>query len=86
MKSKHGKPFIVLTAEEKKTTGGQTALIQFSGAFGIQGDVFFIMWKQLQPGKWKPVYKSAAAPNRKGAWFWKEAVMNTNFLCNGDDS
>ena len=76
---------MVLTAEEKKSTGGQTALIQFAGKFKVKGDIFFILWKQLSPGKWKPVYKSAAAPNRKGNWAWHEALLNTNFLCNGNE-
>ena len=75
----------MFTAEEKKSTGGQTALIQFQGQFAVQGDIFFILWKFMSKGKWKPVFKSAASPKLNNKHTWKETVLNTNFICNGDN-
>lgn len=49
-----------ITGEEKQRNGGsQTAVIKLQGFITQEtGPVFFIVWKFLSPGKYKPVYKS----------------------------
>jgi hypothetical protein len=58
VKSQKGKPTVVITAEEKRRTQGATAVMKLTGSFKQSTEIFFIIWKQLSPGNFKPVYKS----------------------------
>lgn len=77
-----GAPQVTITAENIKR-GGQTALLKFHGQFKTSSEVFYIIWKELSPGKWKPVYKSEAQVKQGGQHKFREAVLNTSML--GDD-
>ena len=84
--AKKGKPFIIITSEEKKKDGGMTAVMQLQGHFKkANEDIFFIIWKQISRGKFKPVFKSAAVTTANSLQNWKEAVLDTNLLCNGNN-
>ena len=56
----NGKLHIV--GEEKKQVAGENALITLEGQVNSSNDVFFIIWKFMTPGKYKPVYKSENRP------------------------
>lgn len=66
VKAKKGKPQVVITAEEKKRTQGATAILKLTGHFQKSTEIFFIVWKQLSPGNFKPVYKSEGQPQLGG--------------------
>lgn len=57
-----------ITGEEKKrSAGSQTAVIKLEGNISQEsGPVFFIMWKFMSPGKYKPVYKSEIKSQQRG--------------------
>jgi hypothetical protein len=64
---KNAKPKAVITAEEKKKSGGgATAVMKFTGQFNKSTEIFFIIWKQISPGNFKPVYKSEGQPMMQG--------------------
>lgn len=48
---------VKIVGEEKKESG-QTAIMKLQGSIDQQGPLFFIVWKQLSPGQFKPVFKS----------------------------
>ena len=48
------------------------------------GELFFIVWKNLAPGQYKPVYKSEAQPQQRGKQVWRDMVIDTGLLCNND--
>ena len=54
--------------------------MQFKGNFPQSGEIFYIIWKQLQPGKFKPVHKSEAQPKMKGCQQFREALIDTKLL------
>ena len=83
-KAVQGQPKLVITAEERKSSKGATALIKFTGDFQQSTEVFFIVWKELLPGNFKPVYKSEGQPLINGQRSWHECIIDTNLLCNGD--
>ena len=50
---------ISITGEEKKQGGSsQTINLKLRGSINDSGSVFFLIWKQLMPNKYKPIYKS----------------------------
>lgn len=57
---------LVITGEEKKAVSSETALILLEGEISGGAYVFFIVWKQLSPGKYKPVYKSEIKQANRG--------------------
>lgn len=50
-----------ITAEEKKI-GGECACFAIQAEISAPGQLFYIIWKQLSPSKYKPVYKSEIQP------------------------
>ena len=58
----------MITGEEKKRSqGAQTAVIKLQGNISSEsGPIFFILWKFLSPGKYKPVYKSEIKSLERG--------------------
>lgn len=74
-----------IVAEEKKAGVGQTASCKFQGEISDSGYLFFIVWKQLSPGKYKPVYKSEIKPQNRGRQDWNEFKIDTQTLCNADE-
>ena len=62
------------------------AIMHLVGDFNERTEIFFIIWKETQPGMFKPVYKSEAQPRRKNVQDWHTAVIDTNHLCYGNHS
>ena len=52
-------PMVIIQAEEKKDAESETFVLQFNGQLASNSS-FFIIWKSMSPGKYKPVYKSEA--------------------------
>lgn len=48
-------------------SGNSNVLLQFQAKLNENSSTFFIIWKFLQPGKYKPVYKSEVK-NNSGPW------------------
>jgi hypothetical protein len=67
---------IKITAEEKKA-GGETAYINLKGEITNSGPLFFIIWKNLSPGQFKPVYKSEIQHPTKGCQVWSPVKLDT---------
>lgn len=84
MQAPKGAPQAIITAENVKR-GGQTVIMMLHGQFNTGSEVFYIVWKQLSPGKWKPVYKSEAQVKQGGKHKFREAVLNTTLLGEEND-
>ena len=77
---------IKITGEEKKmSASNQLLLIQLKGNLQTRDYVFFILWKQLSPGQYKPVYKSEIKIAERGHQNWNQFKIDTQTLCNEDD-
>jgi hypothetical protein len=50
------------------------------------GPIFFIVWKQLSPSQYKPVYKSEIKSAERGSQNWNAFKLDTQSLCGGDES
>ena len=74
-----GTPAVIITAENVKR-GGNTAILKFIGQFKTSSEVFYIIWKELSPGKWKPIYKSESQIKQGAGHRFREAVLNTNLI------
>jgi hypothetical protein len=46
--------------------------------------LFFLVWKQLSPGKYKPVYKSEIKSADRGKQTWNEFTSDLHNLCSDD--
>ena len=55
-----------ITAEERKEVASDTAMVKLMGEIGESNYMFFIIWKQLSNGNYKPVYKSEIKKATKG--------------------
>ena len=55
---------------EKKTFSGETAIMRIDGTISDSSQIFFLMWKWLSPGQYKPVYKSELKTAVKGKQRW----------------
>lgn len=55
-----------ITGEEKKMSAGQLCCMQLKGSLNDSGYLFYIIWKQLSPGKYKPVFKSEIQAKVRG--------------------
>jgi len=76
---------VKITAEElSASAGSESAVIQLKGRLPDHGNIFFIIWKQLAPNKYKPVYKSEFKSTERGCQNWNELAIDTGLLCNQD--
>ena len=58
---------IKITGEEKKMgSNSKTINLKLKGKIDDSGSVFFLVWKQLMPNKYKPVYKSEIKEQERG--------------------
>ena len=75
-----------ITGEEKqRTSGSQTAMVKLEGFITQEtGPVFYIVWKFLSPGKFKPVYKSEIKSQDRGKQNWNEFSIDLHNLCSDD--
>lgn len=58
--------------------------MKINGEIQSSGPVFFIIWKFLQPGQYKPVFKSEIKHQQRGIQDWNEVQLDTQTLCNND--
>ena len=72
---------INITCEEKSSRG-QDAYIKFNGRVSASNPVFYVVWKLLASGSYKPVYKSEMKKPVKGIYDWSEFKIDTEVLCN----
>lgn len=61
-----GQPTVTVHAEKVKAGAGHSAILKFKTRFTQSDEIFYILWKELQPGKYKPIYKSEGQPKQKG--------------------
>ena len=71
-----------ITAEEKKMTANSNVVLTFKTKLSEQSGTFFIIWKFLAPGKYKPVYKSEVKSSNSP---WKEFHLDMFSLCTNED-
>lgn len=62
----NGKPKVIIQAEEKKSGVGNTIIMQLNGQLSSSEEIFFLVWKCLKPGQFKPVFKSEIQLKNKG--------------------
>ena len=61
-----------------------TAILKLSTQQSGKG-YFYIIWKTLNPGEFKPVYKSEGSTYQNGKQVWRDAIIDTLMLCNAED-
>ena len=75
-----------ITGEEKKQgSNSKTINLKLKGSVNDSGQIFFILWKQLTPNKYKPVYKSEIKSQQRGRQDWNEMSISQDMLCQEDD-
>ena len=76
---------MTVNAEEKVEKTSETVILQLSYPQSGTG-YFYILWKSTGPGEFKPIYKSEGSSYQNGKQNWREAVLDTNLLCNTDEN
>ena len=73
---------IVISAEEQAATAN-TEIVIFNPVANLpENDVcFFIIYKNLAPGKYTPVYKSEIKRPEQGAFRWNQVQIGATDLC-----
>jgi hypothetical protein len=61
-------------------------LLKLKGELATSSYTFFIVWKNIGPNKFKPVYKSEIKPPERNKQNWAEFKIDTANLCGNDDS
>ena len=84
IKHKKGDCTLIVNAEEKVNSPGQSIVLKLEANLNKKG-LFFLIWKSIGSG-YKPVYKSAGAAVQNNKQVWGEAVLVSDFLCNNDDN
>lgn len=75
-------------AEEKKTDYGKTQ-VQFTvsaNVSGAQSANFLVISRMKNPGQYKPVLKSETKPLHQGKINWNRIILDTDTLCEGNNS
>ena len=82
---KHNGTLKITGEEKQRNHGSQTAVIKIQGSITQEsGPVFFILWKFLSPGKYKPVYKSEIKSQERGKQNWNEISLDLHTICSDD--
>jgi len=73
---------IVISAEEVAATANSEIVI-FNPVAGLpeSGLCFFIIYRNLAPGKYTPVYKSEIKRPEQGAFKWNQVQIGATDLC-----
>jgi hypothetical protein len=75
-----------VTGEEKKMSQKtEIVLLKLKGRLANSGSSFFIVWKNLGPNQWKPVFKSEVKSSERGCQNWNQFKIDTQLLCNDDE-
>ena len=58
--------------------------MQFKGQLSDCSSIFFIIWKFLSPGKYKPIYKSEVIGTKSGRQSWNGFQLDMFSLCSDE--
>jgi hypothetical protein len=77
---------VQITGEETKKSGEINTMKLKGEITKDSGPIFFIVWKQLSPNQYKPVYKSEIKSAERGSQNWNAFKLDKQTLCGGDES
>ena len=78
---------IKITAQEKKPNyGANEAIFQIDLQSSTRDNVFIVINKFKSPGRYIPVFKTETKPQERGKHSFTQILIDTDTLCNDNDT